>query len=115
MENEKFRKLFEEKKEKTVKDYCNDIINARSYDLSKLIEHKVIKAEYDENNNVTWYIAGSEQAYTSYIQLRKGLVPYVLHLDNGKYFSEDEFLRCWRISFQKKSLLSFCLQGQVCK
>lgn len=91
MENEKFRKLFEEKKEKTVKDYCNDIINARSYDLSKLIEHKVIKAEYDENNNVTWYIAGSEQAYTSYIQLRKGLVPYVLHLDNGKYFSEDEF------------------------
>lgn len=91
MENEKFSKLFEEKKEKTVKDYCNDIINARSYDLSKLIEHKVIKAEYDENNNVTWYIAGSEQAYTSYIQLRKGLVPYVMHLDNGKYFSEDEF------------------------
>lgn len=77
--------------EKTVKDYCYDIINACYYDLSKLIELKVIKVEYDENNNITWYIAGSEQAYTTYRELRKGLESYALHLDNGKYFSEDEF------------------------
>lgn len=91
MEKEKFSNLFDEKKEKTVKDYCNDIINACSYDLSKLLELKVIKTEYDENNNITWYIAGSEQAYTNYRELRKGLEAYVLHLDNGKNFSEEEF------------------------
>ena len=91
MEKEKFSNLFDEKKEKTVKDYCNDIINACSYDLSKLLELKVIKTEYDENNNITWYIAGSEQAYTNYRELRRGLEAYVLHLDNGKNFSEEEF------------------------
>ena len=91
MEKEKFSNLFDEKKEKTVKDYCNDIINACSYDLSKLLELKVIKTEYDENNNITWYIAGSEQAYTNYRELRKGLEAYVLHLDNGKNVSEEEF------------------------
>ena len=93
MEKEYFGDFFEEKKEKTIKDYCIDIINACYYDLSKLIELKVIKAEYDENNKAIWYIAGSEQAYTNYRELRKGLEYYVLHLDNGKYFKEEEFFK----------------------
>ena len=91
MEKKIFISHSEETKEKTIKDYCEDIINACYYDLSKLIELKVIKAEYDENNKVTWYIAGSDQAYTNYRELRKGLESYVLHIDNGKYFKEEEF------------------------
>ena len=54
MEKKIFISHSEETKEKTIKDYCEDIINACYYDLSKLIELKVIKAEYDENNIVTW-------------------------------------------------------------
>lgn len=92
MESEMFiNRHFEDKEEKTIKDYCEDIINGCYYDLSKLIELKVIKAEYDENNKVSWYIIGSNQAYTNYRELRKGLESYVLHLDNGKYFNEEEF------------------------
>ena len=43
MGKEDFIDFFEEKKEKSIKDYCKDIINACYYDLSKLIELKVIK------------------------------------------------------------------------
>ena len=38
---------------KTVIEYCEDIINAQYYDLSKLKELNVIKAVYDENNVVS--------------------------------------------------------------
>ena len=44
MESEMFiNRHFEDKEEKTIKDYCEDIINGCYYDLSKLIELKVIK------------------------------------------------------------------------
>ena len=64
MEKKIFISHSEETKEKTIKDYCEDIINACYYDLSKLIELKVIKAEYDENNKVTWYMLDLNLQYT---------------------------------------------------
>ena len=75
---------------KTVIDYCEDIINGHYYDLSKLKELNVIKAVYDENNIVKWYINGFEQAYTTYRELRKGLEEYVWRLKNGQYYKEKE-------------------------
>ena len=64
-------------KEKTIEEYCEDIIHGHYYDLSKLIELNVIKAVYDENENAKWYITGSDQEYTSYTELRKGLEDYI--------------------------------------
>ena len=75
---------------KTVIEYCEDIINAQYYDLSKLKELNVIKAVYDENNVVKWYIDGFEQAYTTYRELRKGLEEYVWRLKNGQYYKKKE-------------------------
>ena len=75
---------------KTVIEYCEDIINAQYYDLSKLKELNVIKAVYDENNIVKWYIDGFEQEYTTYRELRKGLEEYVWRLQNGKFYKEKE-------------------------
>lgn len=75
---------------KNIEEYCEDIINARYYDLSKLKELNVIKAVNDENNQVKWYIDGSEQVYTNYRELRKGLVDYMWRLHNGKFFGEKE-------------------------
>ena len=37
---------------KTIQEYCEDIILARYYDLSKLKELIIVKAVYDENNIV---------------------------------------------------------------
>ena len=37
---------------KTIQEYCEDIIQARYYDLSKLKELNIVKAVYDENNIV---------------------------------------------------------------
>ena len=77
-------------KEKTIEEYCDDIIHAKYYDLSKLIELNVIKAVYNENENAKWYIAGSDQEYTSYTELRKGLEDYIWRLYNGKFYTKKE-------------------------
>ena len=78
---------------KTVIDYCEDIIKGHYYDLSKLKELNVIKAVYDENNIVKWYINGFEQAYTTYRELRKGLEEYVWQLKNGQYYKGSHSLK----------------------
>ena len=70
---------------KTIQEYCEDIIQARYYDLSKLKELNIVKAVYDENNIVKWYIDGFEKEYSSYRELREGLEDYMV-----RYFTDGE-------------------------
>ena len=92
---------------KTIQEYCEDIILARYYDLSKLKELNIVKAEYDENNIVKWYIDGFEKEYSSYRELREGLEDYVWRLHNGEFFREDEMFETLGkiISSQKSTMI----------
>ena len=92
---------------KTIQEYCEDIILARYYDLSKLKELNIFKAEYNENNIVKWYIDGFEKEYSSYRELREGLEDYVWRLHNGEFFREDEMFETLGkiISSQKSTMI----------
>lgn len=92
---------------KTIQEYCEDIILARYYDLSKLKELNIVKAEYDENNIVKWYIDGFEKEYSSYRELRAGLEDYVWRLHNGEFFKENEMFEILGkiISSQKPTMI----------
>ena len=92
---------------KTIEGYCEDIIQARYYDLSKLKELNIVKAVYDENNIVKWYIDGFDEEYTSYRELRAGLENYVWRLHNGEYFRENEMFETLGkiISSQKPTMI----------
>jgi hypothetical protein len=92
---------------KTIQEYCEDIILARYYDLSKLKELNIVKAEYDENNIVKWYIDGFEKEYSSYRELREGLEDYVWRLHNGEFFRENEMFETLGkiISSQKPTMI----------
>ena len=92
---------------KTIQEYCEDIILARYYNLSKLKELNIVKAVYDENNIVKWYIDGFEKEYSSYRELREGLEDYVWRLHNGEFFREDEMFETLGkiISSQKSTMI----------
>ena len=107
MGKEDFIGHLDEKKEKTIEEYCEDIIHGHYYDLSKLIELNVIKAVYDENENAKWYIRGSEQEYTSYTELRKGLEDYIWRMHNGRYYTKKEIFNVFEkhIETQKQTMI----------
>ena len=92
---------------KTIQEYCEDIIQARYYDLSKLKELNIVKAVYDENNIVKWYIDGFEKEYSSYRELREGLEDYIWRLHNGEFFRENEMFETLGkiISSQKPTMI----------
>ena len=107
MGKEDFIGHLDEKKEKTIEEYCEDIIHGHYYDLSKLIELNVIKTVYDENENAKWYITGSDQEYTSYTELRKGLEDYIWRMHNGRYYTKKEIFNVFEklIETQKQTMI----------
>ena len=76
---------------KTIEQYCEVIINGKTYNLNNLINLNVIKAVYSDNNT-KWYISNSEQEYTSYKELRKGLTDYIFQLHNGELWEVKEVI-----------------------
>ena len=74
---------------KDIIKYCEDIINKNYYNLNTLINLNIVKAVYDDNNNVKWYITNSEQEYTTYKNLRRGLSDYVMQFHYGEFWKEE--------------------------
>ena len=97
---------------KTIEQYCEDIINGKTYNLNNLINLNVIKAVYS-NNNTKWYISDSEQEYTSYKELRKGLTDYIFQLHNGELWEEKELLN-WLGKFIENKKPIIILTNKPC-